>query len=65
MKYNLYVRYKEVPQLVRHIRTNSIRIVCDSETPINLDGEILNAPVADCSISEHKVRFFYPKGLTY
>ena len=58
-------RYKEVPELVRHIRTDAIRVICDRETPINLDGEIVNATVADCRISEHKVRFFYPKGLTY
>ena len=58
-------RYKELPELVRHIRTNAIRVICDKETPINLDGEIRNASVADCRISRNKVRFFYPKGLTY
>ena len=58
-------RYKEVPHLVRHIRTKAIRVICDKETPINLDGEIRNATVADCKISDHKIRFFYPKGLTY
>ncbi len=58
-------RYQEMPQLVRHIRTDAIRITCDGETPINLDGEILNTAVADCRVSPHKIRFFYPKGLTY
>ena len=58
-------RYKEVPDLVRHIRTNAIRVICDGETPINLDGEILKAKEADCKVSPHKLRFFYPKGLTY
>ena len=58
-------RYKEVPHLVRHIRTKAIRVICDKETPINLDGEIRNTDVADCKISDHKIRFFYPKGLTY
>ena len=57
-------RYKEVPHLVRHIRTKAIRVICDKETPINLDGEIRNTDVADCKISDHKIRFFYPKGLT-
>ncbi|MBR2048435.1 MAG: YegS/Rv2252/BmrU family lipid kinase [Oscillospiraceae bacterium] len=58
-------RYKEVPHLVRHIRTDAIRVICDGETPLNLDGEIVPAKVADCRISPHKLRFFYPKGLTY
>lgn len=58
-------QYKEVPDLVRHIRTDAIKITCDGETPINLDGEILTTSVADCKVSEHKIRFFYPKGLTY
>ena len=58
-------RYKEVPHLVRHIRTDSIRVICDKETPINLDGEIRLATVADCRIADKKIRFFYPKGLTY
>jgi diacylglycerol kinase family enzyme len=58
-------RYKEVPELVRHIRTNAIRIICDAETPINLDGEVRMAKVADCRVSPHKIRFFFPKGLTW
>ena len=58
-------RYKEVPHLVRHIRTKAIRVICDKETPINLDGEIRNTDVADCKISDHKIRFFYPRGLTF
>ena len=58
-------RYKEVPELVRHIRTDSIRITCDAETPVNLDGEVRMTKVADCRISPNKLRFFYPKGLTW
>ena len=58
-------KYKELPELVRHIKTDAIRITCDAETPINLDGEILKATVADCKVSDKKIRFFYPKGLTY
>ena len=58
-------RYKELPDLVRHIKTNRIVIRCDGPTPINLDGELRVSNVADMRIAEEKLRFFYPKGLTY
>jgi diacylglycerol kinase family enzyme len=32
--------YKQLPKLIRHFRTNRLKIICDKETPINLDGEL-------------------------
>ena len=58
-------RYKELPQLVRHLRTDRIRITCDKPTSVNVDGELLTATVVDMSIAPEKVRFFYPKGLSW
>ena len=58
-------RYKELPQLVRHFRTDKITIHCDKETPINLDGELRLGKTVHFSIAEKKLRFFYPKGLTW
>ena len=58
-------RYKELPELVRHIRTKQLRIRCDKPTPINLDGELRVAETVDISLAEEKLRFFYPKGLSY
>ena len=58
-------RYKELPHLVRHFRTNKITIHCDQETPINLDGELRLAKTAEFSVAEEKLRFFYPKGLVW
>ena len=58
-------RYKELPHLVRHFRTQSITIHCDKETPINLDGELRLAKTATFSVAEEKLRFFYPKGLVW
>ncbi len=57
--------YKELPQLIRHVTTDRIKIICDSPSPLNLDGELLMAPEADIRLAEEKVRFFYPKGLTW
>ena len=58
-------KYKELPHLVRHIRTDSLKIICDKETPINLDGELRMATEIEFSVAKEKIRFFYPKGLTY
>ena len=58
-------RYKELPHLVRHYRTKSVKITCDKPTPINLDGELRMAQEVTMSVYDKKLRFFYPKGLTW
>ena len=58
-------RYKELPQLVRHLRTKSITVRCDKVTPVNVDGEALFAQKVEMSLAREKVRFFYPKGLSF
>ena len=58
-------RYQQLPHLVRHYKTRSIKITCDKPTPINLDGELRVAQEVTMSVSEKKLRFFYPKGLIW
>ena len=58
-------RYAELPHLVRHFRTKSLKIICDKSTAINLDGELRTATTVDMRIADEKLRFFYPKGLTW
>ena len=58
-------RYKELPRLVRYLRTKSIRITCDKVTPINLDGELRTAQVVQMEVAQEKLRFFYPRGLSF
>ena len=58
-------RYQELPKLVRHFKTDSIEILCDKPTVINLDGEMRRAETVSIRIADEKLRFFYPKGLTY
>ena len=58
-------QYKQLPKLVRHFKTNHVRIICDKPTAINLDGELRVAEIVDFRIAQEKLRFFYPKGLTY
>ena len=56
-------RYTELPHLVKHLKTDSIRILCDKPTAINLDGELRTARTVEMKVSDKKIRFFYPKGL--
>ena len=58
-------RYAELPHLVRHLQTDKLTIRCDAPTPINLDGELRTAREVHFHVSEKKIRFFYPKGLSW
>lgn len=58
-------RYKELSKIVRHFKTDRVRIICDKPTSINLDGELRTAEVVDISIAKEKLRFFYPKQLSW
>ena len=58
-------RYKELGRIARHFRTDAITIRCDSDSPVNLDGEIRMAREVRMKISDKKIRFFYPRGLKY
>ncbi len=58
-------KYKELPHLVRHYRTDRLKIVCDKPTPINLDGEMRTYQEVEFTIAPEKIRFFYPKNLSW
>ena len=58
-------RFQELPHLVRHFRVKELTIHCDGPTPINLDGELRTAKTVHIEVAKEKVRFFYPKDLTY
>ena len=57
--------YKELEKYARYIKTDSVKITCDGPTAINLDGELRTATVADFRVAEEKIRFFYPRGLSW
>ena len=58
-------RFKELSHLVRHFRTKELTIRCDQTTPINLDGELRLSETIHIRIADEKIRFFYPKGLSF
>ena len=58
-------KYKNYPHLIRHFRTDRLKITCDKPSPINLDGELRMLQEVELSVAKEKLRFFYPKGLSW
>lgn len=58
-------QFARLPHLVQYRRVKSLTIRCDKPTPVNLDGELRLARTVRMSIAAEKVRFFYPRGLTW
>ena len=57
--------YKKFPHLIRHFTTDRVKILCDKPTCVNLDGEQRVAECVDIRVAKERVRFFYPRGLTW
>ena len=58
-------RYRELLHLAKYYRTKELEIACDGPTVVNLDGEAITDTVMRISVAEEKIRFFYPRGLTW
>ena len=58
-------KYRELPEFVRHFTTDSVTVLCDQPSAVNLDGELRIAQTVEMSVAKEKVRFFYPRGLTW
>ena len=58
-------QYQQLPHLVQHFRTRQVTIHCDKPTPVNVDGEAITAETVELRIAEEKLRFFYPRGLSF
>ena len=58
-------RYRELTRLARYFRTDRVKVTCDRPTPVNLDGETRTETVAEFTVADEKLRFFYPRGLKW
>jgi len=58
-------RYKELSHVAEHHRVRSFSMVCDHDVPVNVDGEAVCAKEVEFAIAGEKLRFFYPKGLSF
>ena len=56
-------RYAEYPELIRHFRTDCIRVRSEKESVVNVDGEALHSKDITFSIQPKALRFFYPRGM--
>ena len=57
--------YRELPDFITHYRVRELRITSPNDRIVNADGEIMDASEVCFSVAEEKLRFFYPKGLSY
>ena len=58
-------RYRELPEFIRHFRTDRVRVTCDRPSAVNLDGELRIAEDIEISVAREKIHFFYPRGLRW
>ena len=58
-------QYKQLGHLVRHFKTDRLKITCEREVPVNVDGEAVFAQSVEFAVAEEKLRFFYPRGLSF
>ena len=58
-------KYANFPDLIRYFRADHVKIICDKPTGINLDGEKRMGETIDIRVADEKLRFFYPKGITF
>ena len=58
-------RYKELDHLATYYKTDKVVIHCDKPTPVNVDGELRIAQDVEMKVATEKIRFFYPKGLSW
>lgn len=58
-------QYAQYPDLIRHFRTDKLKIACARDSVVNLDGEALFSQEIEVSVVPRRFRFFYPAGLHY
>ena len=58
-------RYKEISHVARYLQTDCVKVYSQKPTAVNLDGETRLATEAVMQIAEEKIRFFYPRGLSW
>ena len=50
---------------IRRVRCRTVRIECERENVVNVDGEAIRTADAQIELIPQAIRFFYPRGLTY
>ena len=55
--------YRRFPNLITHCRTDRLRVTCDADSVVNVDGEALTAREVSFSVVPHGLRFLMPAGV--
>lgn len=58
-------RWREYPEIFKHMRGRELRVRADRISPVNLDGERLNLREMCFRISEKKLVFAFPRGASW
>ena len=58
-------RYKEISHVAHYMRTDCVKVYSKKPTAVNMDGETMFSREVEMKLAEEKIRFFYPKGLTW
>lgn len=58
-------RYRHYPQFIRHFHGPAFSFSSPSELVAVVDGEVMRAKAFTVRLSEKRIPFFYPAGLTY
>ena len=58
-------KYAQFPDLIHHLRVKEFTVHCDKPTGFNLDGELYTCDTAHIRVAPEKIRFFYPRGLSW
>ncbi|MEF2836182.1 MAG: diacylglycerol kinase family protein [Oscillospiraceae bacterium] len=57
--------YQQISHVARYVKTNCVKVFSEKPTAVNLDGETRVAREVVMKLAEEKLRFFYPRGLTW
>ena len=58
-------KYRQLPEWIRHFRTDRVTVRCRKNTVVNLDGEVIWATDVTFENCPQSLRFAFPRGLTY
>ena len=58
-------RYQEISHVAHYMQSRCVKVSSKVPTAVNMDGETMAAKEVVMEVAKEKLRFFYPKGLTW
>ena len=57
--------YKQISHVAHYMKTDCVKVFSKIPTAVNMDGETMVATEVVMKMAEEKLRFFYPRGLSW